>query len=339
MSSQKIIKQLRAPKRIHLKIINFLVILLVITAAPVSLASSVATRTFALSGAISQSSLTTYFECSFENTYPASGFDYNQNFPYAEPCAYPCEKGKWNWVNVRPTTITQEWQRNAGSIYLITDPSDATRTCARFILDAPGTRPLTTAQHTKLYEVQYTNRQNYVEPYPTLKEAYYQFKIWVPSSITIKQGTLLWQMCGDLNSYGTLPDADSPQLSLAFVSYGDPIPQTLMLTVSGFYYNDFVSGINTNRFFSIMPTADFPKDQWVTITIFAKQGTSYRAEDGTLTIWINSNKVFEKNTLPTASYSGTPYFTWGIGCYGSNKEMLNQNFLFKDVIVTSKYPT
>lgn len=280
---------------------------------------------------------TPYFNCTFsDNTTYYENFE---PFLLEEPSGYIPEKGLWNWVNCRPEPPYPEgfWTvagPYAGSIYMIPDPVDTSRACVKFILDSPETRPFPTDQHTKLYELQSENMVNYGSTYVTAKEAYYNFKVYVPSTLDVQDRILIWQLCGDLASYGD-PESGftGPQISLSFISYGYPTAQSLSLIIHEDYYND-----STTRYFYPCTTSAFPKDQWVDITIYVKQGSDFQAEDGIVTVWLNTVQVVHSETVPTASYSGTPYFIWGIGCYGSNAELLNQTVYFKDVSVTMDYP-
>jgi len=258
----------------------------------------------------------TYFECSF--SYPgSSGYGINVPWPSTEPCGYPNERGTWHWVNCGT---------NEGTLKIVTDPADPSGTCLQMLLDTPGSRPLPDSQHVKLYECSARESALWGSPYPTLKEAYWHVSYWFPSNFQVAHNSwrLIWQYNGEEGVYGVLTYA--PQFALIF---GDT---DLELQATGYYYNNGV-----NRVYHLINNADLPKDQWVTFTIYVKQGSAFKAEDGTVTIWINGNQVYSSNTFSTATVSGTPYVIWSIGNYGGPLEAQGQYINVKDVLVTSQY--
>jgi len=273
------------------------------------------TKTVASQGAITYSWVpTTYFECSF--SYPGpSGYDLNEPWALTEPCGYPNERGTWHWVNCGT---------DDGTLKIVTDPADPSRTCLQMLLDTPGSRPLSDNQHVKLYECSARESALWDSPYPTRKEAYWSVSYWFPSDFQVARYSwrLIWQYNGEEGVYGVLTYA--PQFALIF---GDT---DLELQATGYYYND-----GANREYHLINNADLPKDQWVTFTIYVKQGSAFKSEDGTVTIWINGNQVFSSNTFSTATVSGTPYVIWGIGNYGGPLEAQGQYINVKDVTVTS----
>lgn len=260
----------------------------------------------------------TYFLSTFSYEGP-SGFRLNESWPNIEPCPYPIEKGAWHWVNCGP-----DW----GTITLSLDPADENRICLKMSLDAPGTRPLPTNQHVKLYECQGRDASNYVEPYLTLKEAYWKMSYWFPANFSIAKNSwrLIWQYCGEEGVYGNPSHTYAPQLALIF---GDTY---LYLQMDGYYFQD-----GQDRSFTLIANSAIPKERWVSIVVFVKQGSAFRIEDGTVIVWMDDIKIFEKHDLPTATYSGTPYVIWGIGNYGGPYEAKGQFIYIKDVKVTSEY--
>ncbi|GAH00155.1 unnamed protein product, partial [marine sediment metagenome] len=139
------------------------------------------------------------------------GYLKNQLFPRDEyggyGIKYKPEKGEWNWVNtayMADGSQPQAWMPDAGNIILVDDPSNPGRLCAKFVLDSPLTRPLSDNQHTKLYEVQGRQSENYGEPFLSTKELFYHFSVWIPSNIDVQEwGRLIWQECGDETTYAT----------------------------------------------------------------------------------------------------------------------------------------
>ncbi len=213
-------------------------------------------------------------------------------------------------------------------MYLIPDPADNSRGALKMAFDVAGYAGGN--KHVKLYELQGRSltkkgaRENYnVEPYVSKKEAYYHFKVWFPSNTTIASWRLLWQFCGEDGVYGvkTFP----PQVRLNFEG------STLKVIVADYYYPDR----QVHRW-NIASLADIPKDQWVQFVVFYKQSSGFRVEDGTMIVWMNGENLFERHDLPTATESGTPFATWGIGLYGSSNEPVGQVQLFKDIKVTSE---
>lgn len=274
-----------------------------------------------------------YFECSFSAEH-LPNFPVDVWFPASEDLveqSFLCEKGRWNWLNTRNPESGEYTPANnqyGGGMRLVRDPSDALRLCLEMSLTTLGTRPLPSNQHTKLYELQAEQPENYVEPYPTLKEAYYRFKIWVPSNLNVQNRILIWQLSGEQGVYGNPEHTYAPQIPLSFVTWGY---DALVLQVVNYYYAD-----NKTKYFPLIKTVDFPKDRWVTIDVYVKQGSGFRVEDGTVIVWIDGRLFFEQHNLPTATYSGTPYVIWGIGNYGSTQELYGTKLLFKDVAVSSE---
>jgi hypothetical protein len=195
-------------------------------------------------------------------------------------------------------------------------------------LDAPGTRPLSTNQHIKLYEVQDREASNYVEPYPTLKEAYWNMKYWFPADFNVATNSwrLIWQFYGEDGVYGNPSYTYDPQFGLIFGH------SNFYLQMSGYYFTD-----GQTRSFQLVSNSELPKERWVSIVVFVKQGSAFKAEDGTIMIWIDGAKVFERHDLSTSTLSGTPYVAWGIGNYGGPYEPQGQYIDIKDVSVTSQY--
>ncbi|MFA5365480.1 MAG: hypothetical protein WC325_09915, partial [Candidatus Bathyarchaeia archaeon] len=78
------------------------------------------------------------------------------------------------------------------------------------------------------------------------------------------------------------------------------------------------------------------KNQWIDFTVYVKQGSGFRHEDGIVTVWINGAQVFTSSLIPTATMSGTPYVIWGIGNYGGADEARWQYILARDISVTDR---
>lgn len=259
----------------------------------------------------------TYFQCSFayEGLESYSKGDW---WPTWEPCGYPNEKGIWHWVVVRRTK-----EPYSGNMRLIPDPADHSRLCLETIFDYPGARPLPENQHCYVNNIQEGEKANWPEPYTTSKQAYYSFKIWFPQDFEVKRWRLFWSYRGERS---TLSQHFNPQMCLVFNA-----PEfSLNLGVDDYFFND-----EKNRRFALMSFNEVPREQWVRFTIYVKQGSGFRVEDGTVIIWINERKVFERHDLPTATVSGAPYVIWGIGNYGGGEELEGQYLRFKDVVVSS----
>jgi len=262
--------------------------------------------------------MVTYFQSTFSKEGP-DGYGINQPWVREEPCRYPNELGVWHWVNCGP-----DW----GTIRLVPDPADANRAYLEMLLDAPGDRPLSDNQHVKLYECQGREAENYVEPYPTLKEAYWHMKYWFPSNFNVESDSwrLIWQLCGEEGVFGNSQHTNYPQLSLVFSE------THLRLGCSEYYYND-----RQWRYFEVIGNTDLPKERWVAIVVYVRQGSAFRSEDGTVIVWIDGAKALERHDVSTGTYSGTPYVIWGIGNYGGRHEAQGQSIYIKEVIVTSRY--
>jgi hypothetical protein len=264
--------------------------------------------------------LKTYFEASFSYPGPSgSGYGLYEAWPSTEPAGYQNEKGTWHWVNCGPTD---------GTIWLVPDPVNPSTTCLQMLLSQSGDRPLPDDQQVKLYEVSYEESQLWESPYPTLKEAYWRMDYWFPSNFQVAYNSwrLIWQLCGEAGVYGNPAYTYAPQFALIF---GD---SSLLLQMEGFYYAN-----GQDREFTLISNSALPKEQWVPIVVYMKQGSAFQAEDGTVAIWINGNKVFENHNLSTATVSGTPYEIWGIGNYGGPLEAQGQYINIKNVQVTSQF--
>jgi hypothetical protein len=259
----------------------------------------------------------TYFQSTF--SYASTGsYAANQNWPSQEPAGYKIEKGTWNWVNTG----------DSADMKLVVDPATGNSYCLNMVLDYPGTRPLSINQQAKLYNIPSRETQNW-NGVQDSKEVYYTMKYWFPAdfSVATHSWRLIWQLNGEVNVYGNPQYTYSPQMALIF---GD---KDLELQASGYYYTDGAS-----RAYSLINNVDLPKAQWVQITVYVKQGSAFRAQDGTVAIWINGKQVFSSNSLSTSTVSGTPYSIWSIANYGGPYEAQNQYFLIKDVMATNYLP-
>ncbi|MFA5365150.1 MAG: heparin lyase I family protein [Candidatus Bathyarchaeia archaeon] len=256
-----------------------------------------------------------YFDSSF--AYAGEG-DYalNAYFPPTEPCGYEIEKGTWHWVNAN----------NTGNMRLIADPENESRTCLQMMMDNSSVRPLDENQHIKLYNIQGRESANWMNPYISTKEAFYNFKFLLPSNFSVQDWRLVWQFNGEENVYGNPDFTFSPQFGLVF----DNISDTLELQADNYYYAD-----NQDRRFELIDIDDIPKNTWVNWTVYVKQGSAFRAEDGNVTVWINGDQLFTSNTFSTSTVTGIPFAIWGIGNYGGPEEEYGQNILMKDVKVTN----
>lgn len=274
-------------------------------------------KTIASFGSIRLNTVT-YFQCTFSNEGP-EGYKPYQPWVTEEPSGYPCEKGTWHWVN-----CGEDW----GTIRMVSDPAESDRYCVEMLLSVAGDRPLLNNQHVKLYECQGRDAVNYGEPYTTLKEAYYQMNYWFPSDFRVEPYSwrLIWQYCGEEGVYGNPDYTYSPQMALVF---GDT---WLYLQSDRYYYPD-----GQDRSFQLIRNVDLPKERWVPIVVFVKQGSGFRVEDGSVIVWIDGVKVFENHNFATATYSGTPYVIWSIANYGGQYEAQGQFVYIEDVTVTSEY--
>jgi hypothetical protein len=283
---------------------------------PIATGNISTTASIQTNGVIVPSSIT-YFSATFDHEGP-EGYKINQAWPITEPCKYNNERGTWHWVNCGTGN---------GDLKLITDPANASRLCLQMLFSTAGTRPLSDNQHIKLYNIQSRETALWNGPYLTTKSAYYQMYYWFPEDFNIARYSwrLIWQLNGEYGVYGNTTYA--PQMGLIF---GD---SSLQYQASGYYYND-----GKERDFTVISNSNIPKGQWVKIVVYVEQGSAFKAEDGTVVIWINDNKVLEKHNLSTATVSGTPYEIWGIGNYGGPNEAYGQYILVKDVKVTSQYP-
>lgn len=259
----------------------------------------------------------TYFQSKFSKEGP-DGYKTNQSWVREEPCGYPNELGVWHWVNCGP---------NWGTLRLVPDPADANRTCLEMLLDTLGDRPLPSNQHVKLYECQSREAENYMEPYPTLKEAYWQMKYWFPSDFKVEPYSwrLIWQFCGEEGYYGS-GEYIHPQMALVFGG------TYLYLQNSGAYRPN-----GESVSYPLVKNVDLPKERWVSIQVYVKQGSAFKSLDGHVIVWIDGVKVFERYDVSTATQTGTPYVIWSIGNYGGPYEAQGQFIYIKDVKVTSEY--
>ncbi|OGJ22075.1 hypothetical protein A3K73_06515 [Candidatus Pacearchaeota archaeon RBG_13_36_9] len=248
-------------------------------------------------------------------------FDYYDTFPRSEPCAYLPEKGQWGWVNAAIY---------GGNMWLAPDPTNSSRAALYMSFDDPNYS--NSDKHVKLYELQgreFNNKgakPNYnVEPYVSDKRAYYHFDVWFPNNTVIASWRLIWQICGEESVY-TGGVGNNPQFRLVFEG------NHLNAVLDDYYYTD----AKVHRW-TVTTLEDLPKDQWIEFVVLYEQGSGFKNEDGTVVVWIDGIKKFERNDIPTATQSGTPFFVWGIGCYGSPIEPYGQVQLFKDVMVTSNF--
>ncbi len=259
-----------------------------------------------------------YFKSSFSYASTGSYAPY-QNWPTQEPAGYTIEKGTWNWVNTG----------SSANMKLVVDPATGNSYCLKMVLDYPGTRPLSINQQAKLYNIPSRETQNW-NGIQDSKEVYYTIKYYFPRDFSIARYSwrLIWQLNGEEYVYGNPQYTYSPQMGLIF---GD---KDLELQASGYYYKD-----GQSRAYHLVNNADLPKEQWVTFTIYVKQGSAFRAQDGTVAIWINGQQVFNSSTFSTSTVSGTPYSIWSIANYGGPYEAQNQYILIKDVMATNYLPT
>jgi hypothetical protein len=265
--------------------------------------------------------ITTYFKCSFSQ--PQTNYGYQQAFPDGEPCGYQCEKGIWGWA------VTSLY---GGHMYLVHDPEDASRAAIKFIYDVPNFTdanvPEKGVKAVKFYELQGRTpsqkgtKPNYdVEPYLSTKEAYYHFKVLFPASTTVGSNwRMVFQVCGLESDYVTHP----PQLSMAFE--GDD----LNVIMYGAYWTD-----NKAHRWLLSKLQALPKDEWIDVVVYYKQGTGWQVQNGTVTIWMDGVKKFDSHALPTGTSTGEPFVIWGIALYSSIGLPAGEYQMYKDVVVAS----
>lgn len=270
-----------------------------------------------------------YFHSSFSYT-QSPDFDYYDRWQPKEPVPYNLEKGKWGWIT------TRDW---GGNMYLIPDPANNDRASLKMVLDVPrhtGDNP------AKLYNLQdypsmpsKSDNVNWnVDAYISRKEAYYSFKIWFPSDFKLlsNEWRLIFQICGEQGVYGK--EVLGPQASLIFHDDGILDACVAHLDDAREYYHPN----NISIYDELMNYSELPKEQWVHFVYYYKQGSSFRSLDGTIKIWVDSVRTYERNDLPTATPSGTPFVIWGIGNYAGSVTTAGQALLFKDVMATSYNP-
>ena len=256
----------------------------------------------------------TYFKCSFSKEYPPDK-EYYEDWTMNEPVDYPCEKGKWGWINTR-----------GGSLQLVHDPKDSSRACLKSIFDEA---PYENHHNAKIYELMkysIANRQDYtnwnVEPYITKKEVYFSFKIWFPSNLKTVNWRQIWQFCGP-EGWASKGDTN-PHSSITW--HGDG---WLYFTVDNYYTG------SSSRSFKLISLSDMPKEQWVEFVIYWKFGSGFKKPDGKVKIWMNGKLLLDRSDIQTNEYKDEPFVTWGIGNYGSGEEPLNSFYLYKDVMASS----
>jgi hypothetical protein len=247
-----------------------------------------------------------YFECSFK-TEGSEGFKENQNWSPIEPSPYPCEIGRWHWVNCRNAIAHPDM--NAGRIRLVRDPTDNSRLCLMMSLE---TENPTGDQAVKLFEVQQ------YEPYPIPETGlYYRCRFWLPSNFKVGGWRLLMQW-GDANApvepqYPTLNIAFQPNLEFSVNRAFDPLGE--------------------QRVFSLGYTPEtFPKERWVNIAVYIKPSDK-GVRNGIVQIKIDGALVLDRSDICT-NVADQKSFEWAIGCYGGKEEAYGQYGLYKDVVVS-----
>jgi hypothetical protein len=270
----------------------------------------------------------TYFQSSF--SYATTALPLDTPMPQQEPSVYVPEKGTWQWVNVGPSSFVPY----GGSQKLVADPTDLSKICMKFTLDANGTRPLPSDQHTKLYNIPENEKANWQGDYIKNKAAYYYLKFMLKSDFIVSKWNLMFQICGDKSSYGAKPlpivdglTPNNPQFQLTWTN------DSLALILDDFYRSSL-----TDFSQDLISQSSISKDAWHDLVVYYKMGSAFKAADGTIKVWIDGSKLFGASNMETCSYSGTPYMIWGIGNYGSRYEPYGTTIYFKDVEVTNAAP-
>jgi len=282
---------------------------------------------------------TTYFNCTFATEQPPT-YDYYDAFPLVEPSTYTCEKGKWGWVATSNVY--------GGNMYLIPDPSNGSRGCVKFVYDYPSW--VNQRKQVKLYEhmsphvpsakSDYSNWN--VEPFLSQKEFYVKFDMWIPSGLSVSpDGTwlLIFQILGE--AYYSAGGLDNnPQFQLVFGA-----DNILYASMDNYYYNrpQGQNDITAIADLGTSPTTpDIPTGQWVEFVIFWKESSGFRVQDGTITVWMNNQTIWNRENMPTADYDGDyvsgyvdGFVGWALSFYGYAG--LNDFVYYKDVWATSEY--
>jgi len=265
-----------------------------------------------------------YFQCSFSQENPPDK-EYYEHWPPNEPVDYPCEKGKWGWINI-----------GGGSLYLVPDPDEPSRACLKSIFD--DAEPIDNHRCAKMYELMkyhVTKKDDFdnwnVEPYITKKEVYFSFKIWFPSDLETARWRQIWQWCGPdgwaskMYPDGTTKDPN-PHSSINW--HGD---EQLWFGIDNYYTSS-----GTSRRFPLISLSEMPKEKWVEFVIYWKFGSGFQEPDGTVRIWMNGELLFDRSDMQTNEYKDEPFVTWGIGNYGSGDEPRGSFYLYKDVMASSR---
>lgn len=246
----------------------------------------------------------TYLECSF--AYEGGPYKEGQNWQSGGVASYPCEVGYFTAADYSGNVA------NGGSIRLAKDPTDSSRLCLELENTWPGTRPLSSSQHTKLWDASDTRwaAEDKVE------EAYYCGEVYIPKQYVDGSNIMQWGHWAP--THGSMPEAK-------------------------IIFNDDQHLYFSNKVKEHPKTHDLgwiPLNQWVSVCVYIKSSSTYYATDGVAKIWVNDEFKYEDLNFQGRSKTADHYmFVWSINNYASPSEPQGTKLYWRNVKVTSEYQT
>ncbi|MCP3682747.1 MAG: DUF1565 domain-containing protein [bacterium] len=262
----------------------------------------------------------TYFECSLSYEDPdPSGFQEGEDWISSRSDNYPCELGRWNGVDSSGN------EENGGDIRLAKDPTDSSRLCMEFELTNSDSRPLSSSQHTKLWD---TADKRWADQY-NVEEAYYYAEVYMPE---------LYDYYANIMQWGAWSGEQKSMPMLKITARNENNQMLLRFT------NKWWGG---STYTYSKDLSEIPLGRWVPIEVYIKEGSDWTTNDAEVKVWIDGKLkhdsraegkgVHARNWHTDESEGGLRHgFVWSINNYASPSEPKGTKLYWRNVKVTSE---
>ena len=259
-----------------------------------------------------------FLECSFSQE--GGPFIEGQVWWTESVVDYPCEVDSFDASDYSGNAT------NGGDMRLVRDPTDPSRLCLELELTWPGDRPLSSNQHTKVWDEADTGWAQDCQ----VEEAYYYGEVYIPEPFTYGCNIMQW---------GAWSGDDIKSMPMLALRLGN-IDGEMWLR----FNNKEWGGSNHNY---TVDLTSIPTRMWIPIVVYIKESTDWTANDGRVKVWINGVLYHDSNTEGLGVHARNwksengkllHGFVWSINNYADYREPQGRKILWRNVKVLSGKP-